>query len=106
MTGQTPDKTGHVHRCPQRKWMAPTGQTRTNPFRGCPVVRPIHDPTEGKVEGQLSHSGEGVPTLGSDRFFPRRCDAGTQSPDIFSPTVKFGIGKWIPTDYQRGKMRP
>jgi hypothetical protein len=42
MTRQTPDKTGHVHRCLPTRMGDQTGQTWTNPFRGCPVVRSSH----------------------------------------------------------------
>lgn len=42
MTGQTPDKTGHVRRCPPARMGDQTGQTWTNLFRGCPVVRSSH----------------------------------------------------------------
>ena len=50
MIGQTPDKTGHVRRCPPAQMGGLTGQTRTNPFRDCPVVRPSHDPTQSGDE--------------------------------------------------------
>ena len=49
MTGQTLDTTGHVSLCPPPQMDDRTGQTWTSPLRGCPVVRPIHDPDTGNL---------------------------------------------------------
>lgn len=85
MTGQTPDKAGHVRRCPPAQMGDQTGQTWTNPFRGCPVVRSSHDPKASKGETACGNLGKA-----GNRTGPNWISAsGGRGAPTFSPPQNF-----------------